>query len=350
MLKQKNKKILFFWEGVPACGLLLKRVTEEFGENITVVATRAAVPFEDLETLLGHEIIWFENPNDIWERRKEFFDYDFVFHTGWGHKGWIKFDKFLKKKKPEVRIIVTVDNFFRKDLRQIIGSLYFRLFLKKIFDAAFVTGVVSKRLMIFLGMPESRIYIGHYGAYEGVYKNTTPIQNRKNNFLFVGQLIHRKGVDILEKAFTSYKQQGGGWGLCVLGEGGLQTICSKSDVVCEGFTQPYAVSEKMNQAKVLLFPSRYDHWGTVVCEAAACGMHIVSTKFAGSSYDIIENKENGLILDKVEIEDLVKAMFYYENLSKKSLIFGSEISENKAKNFNSENYLKVFREILNDLS
>ena len=91
-------KPIIFWEGFPACGLLLKRVVECFKNDLIITATKPTIPFKNFESILGHEIIWFEDANDIWNRREEFEDRNFILHTSWHHKGWLKFDKYLKSK------------------------------------------------------------------------------------------------------------------------------------------------------------------------------------------------------------------------------------------------------------
>ena len=42
-------RIVIFWEGLPACGLLLNGLVEEGIHSITVYATKPTVPFSNLE-------------------------------------------------------------------------------------------------------------------------------------------------------------------------------------------------------------------------------------------------------------------------------------------------------------
>lgn len=208
MSYQKDKiKPIIFWEGFPVCGLLLKKVADELKENLIITATRPAVSFGNLENILGHKIIWLDDANDIWKRREEFNDRNLIIHTGWVHKGWRKYDAHMKKRTG-AKTVAMVDNRFRGDLRQILGAVYFRLFFKKYFDATFVPGKSGRKLMKFLGMHSSRIYSPNYGAYEGIYKETKTITKREKEFLFVGQLINRKGVNVLLEAFDAYRRGG----------------------------------------------------------------------------------------------------------------------------------------------
>lgn len=349
ILTNTGRKIkpIIFWYGFPSCGLLIKKVVDRFKEDLIIVTTNPALPIKEVERLLCHKIILLDNPNDILERKSEFSDRNFIIHTGWVYKGWLKYDQCMKKKN-NAKVIVAVDNRYRGDLRQYFGALYFRLYLKKFFDAALVPGKQGQKLMRFLGMKRSKIYTGLYGAYEEIFKEKIPVQNRNNEFLFIGQLIKRKGIDILISAFKSYKKSGGTWKLRIVGNGPLVNICIGDNIILEKFTKADEIAEKMNHAKVLVLPSRDDNWGTVVCEAAACGMHLITSKMVGANEDIIQSK-NGIILDNLSPIDLKKAFLYYQNLSENKLIIGSTISKEAANNYNSEGYYESFMAIIDNL-
>ncbi|MCX6757902.1 MAG: glycosyltransferase [Candidatus Nomurabacteria bacterium] len=343
-----NIRILLFWDGFPACGLLIKKVVEKYKDDIVVVATKSKVPYENLEKILGHNIIWLDNANDIWNRKDEFGYRNLIIHTGWKYSGWLKYDRYMKKHC-NAKTIVQVDNRYRGDLRQYFGALWFRIYLRKFFDGALVPGKQGKKLMKFLGMKENRIYTGLYGAYEGIFKETTPIEKRNNEFLFVGQLIHRKSVDLLLQAFRSYRNAGGTWNIRIVGSGPLQSICHGDGIILEDFDQPEKITDKMNRAKVLVLPSRDDNWGTVVCEAAACGMQLITSKKVGASFDIVQSNINGITLENIDAVELQKTFFYFENLSEDLLKNGSKISKEIAINYTSQAYLNSFLKIINDL-
>lgn len=341
-------KPIVFWEGFPACGLLLKEVVRHFGNDLVIMATRPAVPFENLEALLEHKIIWLENADDIWERRAEFSDRNFVVHTGWNHKGWLQFDQYVKRKN-NAKVVVVVDNNFKKNIRQFLGAFYFRLVLKNYFDAVFVPGREGQKLMRFLGMQANKIYVGNYGAYEKIYKDTHAIEYRNNEFLYVGQLNKRKSVDILIEAFKAYRKAGGRWNLRILGSGELANLCEGDGIIFEGFTQPHKVVEKMNQAKVFLLISREDHWGTVVCEAAACGMNLITTETVGATVDIVRNNINGIVLNAISAQCLIDAFNYYEQLDENLLINGSKVSKGIAQGYDSYSYYTAVMKMMYDL-
>lgn len=344
----KKIRPIIFWSGFPVCGLLLKKIADTFGENVVICGTKGIVPYDGLEETLGHTIVWFDNPNDIWKRKDEFADRNLIFHSGWNNKWWLKYDSHMKRHVG-ARVVVMADNRFRNSMRQHVGTIWFRLFLKRYFNAALVPGKEGSNLMKFLGMDASKVFTGLYGAYEGVYNETTPIEKRQKEFLFVGQLIERKSVDIIVSAFREYRKAGGTWDLRIIGNGPLKKICIGDGIQQEDFLQPGRIAEKMNSARVFILPSRDDNWGTVVCEAAACGMHLITSKSVGATADLVQNGKNGIVLETISAHDLQKAFFACENRTEKELGEGSRISKTIARQYDSRAFFDVFMKIADRL-
>lgn len=344
MKEDLDVRPIIFWEGFPACGLLLKQVLDLFPQSI-VVATHPAVPFNGLDRLLGVRIHWLNHPDDIWLQRKSFEDRNLIVHTGWNHKGWLRFDSYMKSRF-DAKVVVVVDNRYKKNMRQFLGALYFRFYLRKFFDAAFVPGYEGMRLMKFLGMPRNQVFCGNYGASESVFISRTKIEDRENQFLFVGQLIERKGILFLINAFKNYRRKGGKWQLRIIGAGPLKSLCEGDGIVCDDFLQPLDVNEAMNRSKVFVLPSLDEHWGTVVCEAAACGNSLITTRYVGSSVDLVRHGINGFELNSLSEKLLEDLFFHYESLDNNSLQMASDISINISKAFNSSSYLLGFISIV----
>jgi glycosyltransferase involved in cell wall biosynthesis len=333
----KTIKPLIFWEGFPPCGLLTKQVAQLYGDDLKLLGTKATVPFKGLEQLLGRSIDWMENPNDIWDRREEFADRNLIVHTGWAHPGWLKFDRWIKKRG--AKVVVAVDNNWKGTLRQYLGSIWFRLWLKRHFDAALVPGRSASELMQFLGMPANRIFTGYYGAYEHMYKPGKRLKDRRSEFLFVGQLIHRKGVDILLEAYKKYRSNGGVWDLRILGSGPFEKDCKGDGIVFEGFGQVDLVSLRMQEARCLILPSREDHWGTVVCEAMASGMPVIASRWVGASEDLIRNGMNGYIFEDMTSGSLERCMQSVSQWSTNVLDNAEQTSIGVAAGYTSGGYL-----------
>jgi glycosyltransferase involved in cell wall biosynthesis len=342
-----EKKILLFWEGLPACALITKKIAEEFGENLTFISTKPDVPFEKLEEKIGKKIIWLSHPNEIWLRKDEFLDHQVIIHTGWCWKKWLMFDKFMKKNG--ATICVSVDNRFKLNLRQLIGAFYYRLFLKSIFDLAFVPGESGIKLMKFLGMNKNKIFTGLYGCDENIFFNKVEFSERKNQFIFVGQIIHRKGIDILIKSFQNYKKNNGKWSLRIIGSKSWddQFGIIDNNIKYSPFLQPEEIALEMSNSKCFVLPSREDHWATVVHEATRCGLPLLLTKTVGAFEDLLEQDKNGFLIQKNNSSSLEQLMHNIELLDNENKLhhFHNKSLE-LSKKFGIDSYSKSFHKIV----
>jgi glycosyltransferase involved in cell wall biosynthesis len=69
------------------------------------------------------------------------------------------------------------------------------------------------------------------------------------------------------------------------------------------------------KASVFVLPSYMDSWGQVVCEAMACGTPVIVSQNTGSK-DVVEDGENGFIVDVANRKQLEeKISYFYHNRS-----------------------------------
>lgn len=340
-------KPLIFIEGFPPVGLLTKRLADVFGSDLKLLGTRAAVPFKGLEDYLGHPIRWLSHPDEIWDVREEYADRNLIIHTGWCHKGWLRFDRWMRPKG--AKIVVTLDNIYRAELRQYLGAVWFRLWLRQHFDAAFVPGHGSTRFMRFLGMPADRIFPGYYGATEQIYTPGTKVSERPKEFLFIGQLIPRKAVDVMLEGFKLYRVTGGDWNLRIMGSGAMADQCQGDGVIFEGFGQPEYCAERMRLARCFVLISREDHWGTVVCEAAASGTALLTSRWVGATEDMVRPGINGLVLNNMDPVDMCKKYHAISSWDNDRLDWAGEVSKGISIGFDSKAYLLAVEGIIKEL-
>ena len=135
--------------------------------------------------------------------------------------------------------------------------------------------------------------------------------------LSVGALGHRKGIDILLKAFSRLDRED--WCLVLCGldrsEGAYPALAVKlglQDRVL--FTGPQSsdhISEIYAAADVFVLPSRFDGWGVVLNEAASLGMPLVATDLCGASHHLIEHGINGYRVRAGSVCSLADALRHY---------------------------------------
>lgn len=198
--------------------------------------------------------------------------------------------------------------------------------------------------MKFFGVPEDRIFKGLLGSDSELYYFDKNIA-KKNEFLFVGQLIKRKNFDIVVKAYEKYIALGGTYSLRVIGGGELSSLIKKP-IIYDGFLSPSDVVKKMQQAKCLILPSQEDHWPTVLHEMISCGGFIIPSSRCGNHIDLLDEGLNGFLLKSITDEELVEKMFAMENISSEMFLKGQEKSLKTAKKFGCDIYEKSFDDII----
>lgn len=175
------------------------------------------------------------------------------------------------------------------------------------------------------GIRETHIKILPY-AIEGLSKQEQPdkeintfVQNRGPVFIYIGRLEPLKGVDTLIKAFRIAAAQCPLTYLILVGpdlmEGKYQklaqTLGIKDKVLFRGVLPAARIGSAMKCSDILILPSRYDGWGTVLSEAASVGKALIATKACGGAHHLIVEGENGFRVPPNDATSLAHAMITY---------------------------------------
>ena len=139
-------------------------------------------------------------------------------------------------------------------------------------------------------------------------------------FLFSGSLSHRKGVDLLARAFVRLAAKYPGVRLKLMGEGHLEPRLRKELASCDrvewvGFKDWDDLPAVYASAQVLCVPSRHDGWGLVVPEGLASGLPTIATNRTGAALDLIETRRNGWLVAADDEDALHRAMAQAATLS-----------------------------------
>ncbi len=140
------------------------------------------------------------------------------------------------------------------------------------------------------------------------------LSNSETVLLFVGRIEEVKQVDKLIKAFallrTNISAQ-----LFIAGDGSLRTVLEKqvgdsklnNSVHFMGKVSHDELCGLYNMADMLVLPSKMEGVPMVILESLACGTPVVATAVGGIP-DLINNGENGFLIDDVSIETLADAL------------------------------------------
>lgn len=214
-----------------------------------------------------------------------------------------------------------------------------------------------------IGMPENKIFNGVYLVPNIKALSASDIVNEEIKsslgspvFLYVGQIVSRKGVQqLLEACSLLKKQSDQDFKVVVVGDGaqkaeleeltqsrGLQNI-----VQWTGKVEYHQLGTYFKQADVFVFPTLEDIWGMVPLEAMAFGKPVICSKWAGSA-DVIRDGENGYIVDPIEIESLAKKMQQFIDCPETVVSMGKR-SQELIQAYTSEAVSVFFRQITDSL-
>lgn len=138
--------------------------------------------------------------------------------------------------------------------------------------------------------------------------------------LFAGRSEHRKGVDLLLRAFTHVARERLDVTLVLVGSdpsgrweksGDLRDFVMRTGlerrILYLGRAAPRSVYSAMNSALVCVFPSRWEAFGNVALEAHAAGTAVVVTSGSGFD-DFCSHGENALVVEANDVHGLSSAI------------------------------------------
>lgn len=161
--------------------------------------------------------------------------------------------------------------------------------------------------------PQPRSFCIPYHCALGAFlAEPRPARSREEVvFLMCGQMIARKGVDLLLAAFSRLDR---GRLLLVGREAELPELLAplpaavRERIEYAGFQPPEELPRRFAQADVFVLPSRYDGWGVVVNQALGAGLPLLCSDAVGAAHDLIEEEVNGIKFRTGQIDSLAAAM------------------------------------------
>ncbi len=254
------------------------------------------------------------------------------------NKPWFFWGERLRPRQPGWR--QAVRDFINAPLQRATGI------------AAIGSGAETDYAERFPGTP--RFSIPYYCDLQPFFDEARPPRNPGGTvFLFCGQMIERKGVDLLIAAFAQIAAADANAKLLLVGrEADLPRFLNeappevRAHITYAGFQPPEALPRYFAQADVFVLPSRYEGWGVVVNQALGAGLPVICSDAVGAGFDLVEEGVNGLKFENGNADALANKMRRFVTEPGLSAKLG-DASKVKSRNWlpetGAEKWIKLFQ-------
>ena len=175
---------------------------------------------------------------------------------------------------------------------------------------------------------------------------------RNNQIVTVGRLTFEKGQHFLLQAFS--KLQAPGWKLVLVGEGPKRSELEKlavdlgigGSVIFKGLQKD--VDYFLSQSKIFVFTSIIEGFPNALIEAMANPLACVSFNCEAGPSDIIQNAENGFLVEVGDIDELVKKIqLLVDDEKQRSFVTNNALLSRKRYSINkiAGEYLNFFSQV-----
>ena len=229
--------------------------------------------------------------------------------------------------------VLFMDNQWLATPKQLLGVATASVYVRPLFDVAFLPGERHAVFARKLGFPHHAIWRGMYSCDQPRFarafdsRQAGPPEDA-HSFLFVGRLVAEKGLDVLAEAYDMYRVRAEQpWPLVICGRGPLEHIFEgRPGVRVVGFVQPETLPDVFAGAGCFVMPSRFEPWGVAIHEAAAAGLPVICTNACGAAPHLVEDGVNGYVVETGSASYLADAMVKVAGLTNEARAHMSSMS------------------------
>lgn len=209
----------------------------------------------------------------------------------------------------------------------------------------------TKELLVKYGADEEKVKISYLTVnIDNFLQSRTGVGNK---LIYVGSLIHRKGVDLLIQTIAKMREE------CVLDIVGwgtneeiekLNKLCKELDVQNKVHFLGQKTQDELKRLyaehNIFVLATREDCYGLVILEAMCSSLPVVVSKYADGVVDLIDEGINGYVVNPENIDEFAKILdlLIVDYVKQKEM---GNFSYKKAKQFSFENVAKPFMEQIN---
>ena len=291
---------------------VLRALVSDFNAEVHVIKwdknnlTKYKAP--QLEGVIFYERSTFKNSDAILALTKKI-NPDLAYVPNWFDRGYLKSCAYLRKN--DVPVVSGLDNQWQGTLKQRLGIILMKVYLKRYFSHIWVAGPYQYEFASRLGFDKSKILYNLYCADVDKFSaGTPPIIKREKGlrFLFVGRLEEVKGLRDLIKAWKNFEHKDS-CSLTLIGDGSLLPfIKEQKDINHIAFLQPEKLVVETKKYDCFILPSLFEPYGVVVHEFACAGMPLIVSDKVGAAPVFVVPHYNGFIFKAGDHNSLLEKM------------------------------------------
>ncbi len=144
--------------------------------------------------------------------------------------------------------------------------------------------------------------------------------NKGITYLFVGQMVPRKGIQYLLAAWKNHTHNFPLDNLLLIGDGNLLNNFKKEyshinsikflgNINYDEIYKYYAI------ANVFIIPTLEDNWSLVVAEAMACGLPVACSIYNGCYPELVIEGRNGKLFDPLKEKTIIETLSYFHTVN-----------------------------------
>jgi glycosyltransferase involved in cell wall biosynthesis len=268
-------------------------------------------------------------------------------------------------KRHKVARILTADTWQGDHARFWLKEMIKKhLFVRPMFDAAFVPGMRGLDYLHSLGLPTEAIWRGllvvdneHFSrgaskARQDPAKHRSKFGLPDKYFLTTGRLSSEKNLGLLIRAFASYRARGGSWHLVIVGTGPQMGELTQLAAALAGDTVRFAGWQQYEELPVFyglagcfILGSLAEAWGLVVNEAMASGLPLLVSRKCGCQPELCHRSINGFDFDPANEEELAELMLRMSSGTLDLMVMGAA-SRNLISQYSLDNWMSALKDCI----
>lgn len=211
----------------------------------------------------------------------------------------------------------------------------YRQFIGRFVTGYIANGLLTKEYLISQGVKASKIYTGGMCAdSENLRILSSKMTSEEMSdfeksinlrvckgirYIYVGQLIQRKGVNHLIDAWKHHIIKYPDDQLLIVGGGAFLDLykVQSSDmpsIIFTGDVDYSMIYKYYSISNVFIIPTLEDNWSLVVPEAMACSLPVACSIYNGCHPELVKHEYNGTTFDPLSISSTIKSLEYFHDV------------------------------------